>query len=40
VSGNGVGLSQSSGTLATFQDNLVCGNATNTSGTITAGTKT
>jgi Right handed beta helix region len=39
VTGNGVGLA-GSGTLETFQDNLVRGNTTNTSGTITAVTKT
>ena len=40
MSGNAVGLGQSSGTLETFQDNLVRGNTTNTVGTITAVTKT
>jgi len=39
VTGNGLGLA-GAGTLESFQDNLVRGNTTNTSGTITAVTKT
>ena len=39
VSRNGVGVAQSSGALETFQDNLVRGNTTNRSRTITAVSK-
>jgi parallel beta helix pectate lyase-like protein len=40
VNGNGVGLQRGSGTLESYGDNLVRGNDTNTSGTITAVGKT
>lgn len=36
VSGNAVGMDNTGGTLETFQDNLIRGNATATAGTITA----
>lgn len=39
IVGNGVGLNHISGTLESFQDNIVRGNTTNTSGTITAVTR-
>ena len=36
VSGNDVGFDNGSGTIESYGDNLVRGNATNTAGTITA----
>ena len=40
VTGNGIGLRQEAGTLESFGDNLVRGNTTNASGTISAVGKT